>query len=114
MKTETAFEMAVSNVRFGTGATREVGMELSELGTRQALVITDPVMRTMHAAQTVFESLEASRIPFTVYDRYKLFPNAKFKGPAIIEEKESTVIVGEDASVSVDDFGFLGIDIKAK
>jgi N-methylhydantoinase A/oxoprolinase/acetone carboxylase beta subunit len=50
-------------------------------------------------------------IPYTVYDRYKLFPNAKFKGPAIIEEKESTVIIGEDASVSVDDFGFLWIDI---
>jgi N-methylhydantoinase A/oxoprolinase/acetone carboxylase beta subunit len=50
-------------------------------------------------------------IPYTVYDRYKLFPNAKFRGPAIIEEKESTVIVGEDASVSVDDFGFLWIDL---
>jgi N-methylhydantoinase A len=51
-------------------------------------------------------------IPYTVYDRYNLFPKAKFKGPAIIEEKESTVIVGEDASVSVDDFGFLWIDIS--
>jgi hypothetical protein len=51
-------------------------------------------------------------IPYTVYDRYKLFPNAKLKGPAIIEEKESTVVVGEDASVSVDDFGFLWIDIS--
>jgi len=50
-------------------------------------------------------------IPFTVYDRYQLSPNSKFKGPAIIEERESTVIVGEDASVSVDDFGFLWIDI---
>jgi N-methylhydantoinase A/oxoprolinase/acetone carboxylase beta subunit len=50
-------------------------------------------------------------IPYTVYDRYKLSPNAKFRGPAIIEEKESTLIVGEDASVSVDDFGFLWIDI---
>jgi len=50
-------------------------------------------------------------IPYTVYDRYKLFPKVRFRGPAIIEEKESTVIVGEDASVSVDDFGFLWIDI---
>jgi N-methylhydantoinase A/oxoprolinase/acetone carboxylase beta subunit len=50
-------------------------------------------------------------IPYTVYDRYKLSPNAKFRGPAIIEEKESTLIVGEDASVSVDDFGFLWIDL---
>ena len=51
-------------------------------------------------------------IPYTVYDRYKLSTNATFRGPAIIEEKESTLIVGEDASVSVDDFGFLWVDIK--
>ncbi|MBS1237365.1 MAG: methylhydantoinase [Deltaproteobacteria bacterium] len=50
-------------------------------------------------------------IPYTVYDRYKLFPNAKFKGPAIIEEKESTLIVGEDTTVSVDDYGFLWVDL---
>ena len=29
-----------------------------------------------------------------VYDRYKLQPGAQLKGPAIIEEKESTAIVG--------------------
>lgn len=51
-------------------------------------------------------------IPYTVYDRYGLFPSARFRGPAIIEEKESTLIVGEDARVSVDDFGFLWIDLK--
>ena len=49
-------------------------------------------------------------IPYTVYDRYKLFPGARFQGPAIIEERESTVIVGEDASVSVDEYGFLWIE----
>jgi len=52
-------------------------------------------------------------IPYTVYDRYKLFPNARFKGPAIIEEKESTLIVGEDTTVSVDDYGFLWVDFTA-
>jgi len=51
-------------------------------------------------------------IPYTVYDRYKLFPRARFKGPAIIEEKESTLIVGEDGHVSIDEFGFLWIDLK--
>jgi N-methylhydantoinase A/oxoprolinase/acetone carboxylase beta subunit len=51
-------------------------------------------------------------ILYTVYDRYKLSPAVKFQGPAIIEEKESTLIVGEDALVSVDDFGFLWIDLK--
>ncbi|MBP1733925.1 MAG: methylhydantoinase [Deltaproteobacteria bacterium] len=51
-------------------------------------------------------------IPYTVYDRYKLSPGDEFQGPAIIEEKESTLIVGEDAHVSTDDFGFLWIDLK--
>jgi N-methylhydantoinase A len=51
-------------------------------------------------------------IPYTVYDRYKLFPGARFQGPAIIEERESTMIVGEDAHVSTDEFGFLWVDLK--
>jgi len=51
-------------------------------------------------------------IPYNVYDRYSLFPGAEFNGPAIIEERESTAIVGEDASVSVDDYGFLWINFK--
>jgi len=50
-------------------------------------------------------------ISYTVYDRYKLSPTVKFRGPAIIEERESTLIVGEDASVSTDDLGFLWIDL---
>ena len=42
MKNDIAFEMAVSSIRFGKGVTREVGMDLAELGARHALVITDP------------------------------------------------------------------------
>ena len=53
-------------------------------------------------------------IPFKVYDRYKLSPDATFAGPAIIEERESTVIVGEGATVRIDDYGFLWIDMKAE
>ena len=51
-------------------------------------------------------------ISYTVYDRYKLSPGDAFQGPAIIEEKESTLIVGEDGYVSTDDYGFLWIDLK--
>jgi N-methylhydantoinase A len=50
-------------------------------------------------------------IPYTVYDRYKLAPGAAFPGPAIVEERESTVIAGEDAKVTVDEYGFLWIDL---
>jgi len=68
--------------------------------------------RAVKGKRKAYSSMAGDFIPYTVYNRYKLFPKAKFRGPAIIEEKESTVIVGEDASVSVDDFGFLWIDIK--
>jgi N-methylhydantoinase A/oxoprolinase/acetone carboxylase beta subunit len=64
--------------------------------------------------RSAYSPLARDFIPYTVYDRYKLFPTAKFRGPAIIEEKESTVIVGEDALVTMDDFGFLWITIKNK
>ena len=37
-----------------------------------------------------------------VYDRYKLPVGARFAGPALIEERESTCVVGPDAVVSVD------------
>jgi N-methylhydantoinase A len=50
-------------------------------------------------------------IPHTVYDRYKLFPGAGITGPAIVEERESTVILGEDAKATVDEYGFLWIDL---
>ncbi len=57
-----------------------------------------------------YSGIAGDFIPYTVYDRYRLFPEATFGGPAIIEERESTTIVGEDASVSVNDYGFLWIN----
>ena len=58
-----------------------------------------------------FSGLARDFIPFTVYDRYKLFPGSAFPGPAIVEERESTVVVGEDATVTVDEFGFLWVEM---
>src|SRR6202007_1681147 len=75
MTHEIAFEMAASNVRFGAGVTREVGMDLADLGIRPALVITEPLLRRMYPVQTVLESLEANRIAYTLYDRVRIEPN---------------------------------------
>ena len=38
-----------------------------------------------------------------VYDRYKLGPGAKLSGPVIVEERESTAVIGPGGSVAVDD-----------
>jgi N-methylhydantoinase A len=37
-----------------------------------------------------------------VYDRYRLDPGVAFDGPAVVEERESTVIVGPDSRAEVD------------
>ena len=74
MKNETAFEMATSRIRFGPGVTREVGMDLADLGTRSTLVLTDPRLSRMRPVLTVLESLEDHGIPFTLYDRVRIEP----------------------------------------
>jgi len=38
-----------------------------------------------------------------VYDRYSLSPGTGFDSPAIIEERESTVIVGPDCRFRIDE-----------
>ena len=75
MTHEIAFEMSGASVRYGAGVTREVGMDLADLGIRHALVITDPLLRHMHPVQTVLESLEANGIAYTLYDRVRVEPN---------------------------------------
>ena len=64
--------MAASSVRFGAGVTREIGMDLAELGSGHVLVITDPIVAKLPPVQTTLESLEANRIRFTVYDRVRV------------------------------------------
>lgn len=74
MSFDNAFEMAVSSIRFGKGVTREVGMDLADLGVKNALVITDPIVRSLPPVKTVIDSLEANRIKYAIYDRVRVEP----------------------------------------
>jgi N-methylhydantoinase A/oxoprolinase/acetone carboxylase beta subunit len=68
--------------------------------------------RAIKGLRPAYSGLSKGFIAHTVYDRYGLAPGARFPGPAIVEEKESTVVVGEDASASVDEHGFLWIELE--
>ena len=46
-----------------------------------------------------------------VLDRYSLQPAATVNGPAIVEERESTVFVGADARCSIDEHLNLVMDL---
>ncbi len=61
-----------------------------------------------------FSLIKKKYIPYIVFDRFKLFAGATLTGPAIIEEKESTIIVGEDAKASVDEYGFVWITLNSE
>jgi hydroxyacid-oxoacid transhydrogenase len=80
MPRETAFNMASSNIRFGPGATREVGMELADMGAKHVLVVTDPIMAKMEPVSIALQSLEDEKVRYTLFDRVRVEPNdASFK-----------------------------------
>jgi hydroxyacid-oxoacid transhydrogenase len=74
MNNELAFEMAASSIRFGAGVTREVGMDLADLGARNVLVVTDPTLARMTPVQGVLESLHAAGIGHALCDRVRVEP----------------------------------------
>ncbi len=74
MQHEYAFEMAASAIRFGFGATREIGADLSELGFRNVAVFIDPGLRNLYPVITTLQSLEDNKVPYTVYDRVSVEP----------------------------------------
>src|SRR5262245_60376648 len=71
---DTAFQMAASNIRFGAGATREVGMDLVDLGAKRTLVLIDPALKSLPTGDVVFESLKKSHIDYEVFDRISVEP----------------------------------------
>lgn len=74
---DTAFQISTSNIRFGTGITREVGMDVAELGARRVLLVIDPVLVDLPAGAAVVESLRASHVDFVAYDRVSVEPTER-------------------------------------
>ena len=99
-------ELVISNRRVRAGLPVRL-LELPRLPNKGGRIHD-----AIRGERKAFSGIACDFIPFTVYDRYKLFPGATFTGPAIVEERESTVIVGEDATVKVDEFGFLWIEMQ--
>jgi hydroxyacid-oxoacid transhydrogenase len=74
MLNDYAFEMATSGIRFGWGATREIGMDLAELKVRRVMVLTDATLSKLAPVRTVIESLSSNHVPFVFFDRVRVEP----------------------------------------
>jgi N-methylhydantoinase A len=46
-----------------------------------------------------------------VYDRYSLVPGEILKGPCVVEERESTVVVGPGGTITVGEMGNLEVEV---
>jgi hydroxyacid-oxoacid transhydrogenase len=73
-RNETAFELAASAIRFGPGVTREIGLDLAELGLRRVLVFTDPWIRNLPPVAAVEQSLSDSKIAYTLFSGVRVEP----------------------------------------
>ena len=74
MATDTAFEMATASIRFGPGVTREVGMDLADMGARRVMVVTDPNVAKLPPVAAALESLAAERVECELFDRAHVEP----------------------------------------
>ncbi|MDP6633748.1 MAG: hydroxyacid-oxoacid transhydrogenase [Phycisphaerae bacterium] len=74
MANETAFNMGSSNIRFGPGATREIGMDLADMGAKHVLVITDPNLAKLAPVATVLGSLDDNGVAYTLFDKVRIEP----------------------------------------
>ena len=71
---EKIFSMDTSSIKFGPGATREVGFEMARLGARRVLLVTDPNLADSQPVATTLEALEQAGIETEVYDQSRIEP----------------------------------------
>ncbi len=98
-----AFQMSASNLRFGSGTTREIGMDLADMGIKRVLVVTDPNLVNLPPVQTAREALESEGIEYDLFDRARVEPtDVSFKDAiqvAVEGNYEAYVAIGGGSSI---------------
>ena len=66
--------MAASSIRFGPGCTKEVGMDIKNMGSKRVCVVTDNIVVKLDAMHQVVEGLTKEGVEFTIYDGTRVEP----------------------------------------
>jgi alcohol dehydrogenase class IV len=74
LPTETVFVMEMSPIKFGLGATDEIGHDARRLGVRRVLVVTDPHVAELGLPARVVGLLDEQGIKAEVYDGVEVEP----------------------------------------
>src|SRR5579883_208123 len=80
MTHETIFTMDTSSIKFGPGATAEVGFVMKRLGARRVMVVTDPRLAASEPVAIALDSLRREGLEADLYNRVRVEPtDASFK-----------------------------------
>jgi len=88
MNYETAFTMNTSRIKFGAGATREVGEDMKDLGVRRVMVVTDPLLKDSQPVSLSLLVLRKAGIDAVLFDQVRIEPTDVSLGEAIRCAKE--------------------------
>lgn len=94
---ETRFTMDTSSIKFGPGATREVGADMARLGARRVMVVTDPRLATGETVDIALSSLRGEGIDAVLYDRVRVEPTES----SFLDATEFAIAGGFDGYVAV-------------
>jgi hydroxyacid-oxoacid transhydrogenase len=71
---ETVLSVSSAALKYGPGATREVGFDLRELGARRVLVVTDPQLASSQAVAVTLQSLRSHGLDAVLYAESRVEP----------------------------------------
>jgi alcohol dehydrogenase class IV len=74
LPTETVFVMEMSPIKFGLGATEEIGFDARRLGLRKVLIVTDPALAALGLPERVRARLDEQGIKAEVFDGVEIEP----------------------------------------
>ena len=103
MEREFAIELAASNIRYGVGVTREIGLDLADQRVQRVAVFTDANLAGLLPVQTVREVLEDQKISYSLFDNVRVEPTDQSFQEAIqfanSEPFEAFVAVGGGSTI---------------
>jgi len=74
MNYETVLTMNSAAIKYGFGATREVGFDLKQMGATRVMVVTDPRLADLPPVATVMESLKKEGIEAVLFAEARVEP----------------------------------------
>ncbi len=71
---ESVITMSSAQIKFGRFATREIGWDMKELGSRRVMVVTDKRLSGMPPVETILEALRKENIDTVLYPEVRVEP----------------------------------------